>query len=118
MTVNIQTQPQNSKKQQIVCGYCKKPGHVLEECCKRNRKQQERQLEKQTTKRPNAKTYPPCPYCQIANHTTDLCWNGPNAANRPKRYKTGNLKYSTDDSHEPGTSTQNVPTSILRNPSN
>ena len=87
MTLIKQTQPQSAEQQQIICRYCKKPGHVIKECRKRIRKEQERQGEKQSAEKPNAKTYPSCPHCQRTNHTADMCWSGPNAANRPKRYK-------------------------------
>ena len=39
-------------------------------------KEQGRQSEKQTTKKPNGKTFPPCPPCQRTNHTGDISWNG------------------------------------------
>ena len=81
-------------------------------------KEQEQQFEKQTTEKPNSKTYPPCPHCQRSNQTADMCWNGSEAANRPRRFKTETRKDSRDESHKPGTSTQNTPTSILKNPSN
>ena len=54
------------------------------------RKEQEREGEKQLIEKPNAKTYPPCPHCQSANLTEDICLNGPNAATRPKGYELGN----------------------------
>ena len=107
-TINKQTQAQNAEKQQIICRYCKKPKHVIKECRKCIRKEQELQGEKQPSERRNAKTYPPCPHCRRTNHTPDVCWNGPNASNRPRRYKTQSSNHSTDDSHKPGTSTQNA----------
>ena len=115
MTLNKQTQPQSAEQQQTICRYCKKPGHVIKECRNRISKEQERQGEKQSAKRPNAKRYPSCPQCQRTNHTAGICWNGPKAANRPKRYRTENFNHSTDDSHKPGTSTKNARTPILKN---
>ena len=42
MTVNKQTQPQSAEHQPMICRYCKKPGHLIHECRKRIRKEQER----------------------------------------------------------------------------
>ena len=52
-------QPQNAELQQIICGLCRKPGHAIKACQKSIRLEQERKGAEQTTKRPNAKTYPP-----------------------------------------------------------
>ena len=114
--VNKQSEPQNAKQEQIFCRYCKKPRHVIKEYRKPVRKEQARQGEKQTIDRPNARTYLPFPNCQRTNHKENMCWNGPNAANRPGKYKTENTKDSTDDSHKPRTSTQNAPISIFKSP--
>ena len=116
--VRKQNQPQNSEKLQILCRYCKKAGHVIKECLKRIRKKQERQYEKQNTEKQKSKKFLSCPHCQRSNHTADMCWNGSNAANRTKMHKTETRKDSTDESHKPGTSTQNAPTSILKNLAN
>ena len=47
-----------------------------------------------------------------------MFWNGPNPVNRPKRYKTEIFNHSTNESHKPGTSTQNFPTAVPKNPLN
>ena len=109
-TVNKQTQPQNAEQQQIFCRYCRKTAQVIRGCRKRIRKEQERQDEEQITERPNAKTL-----CQRTNHTANMCWNGPNTANKPKRFKSDNHNDSIDEKPKPGTSTQNALTSIFKN---
>ena len=95
---------------------CIKPGHVIEERRKSIRKEQERQGEKQTTKRPNAKTYPPCLHYQKTDHTADMCWKGPNADKRRKRHQIERTKDSKDKNHKPKTSRQSAQTSILKIP--
>ena len=75
-------------------------------------------VKKQSCEKPNAKTYPSFPHYQRTNPTLDTCWNGPNLVNRPKEYKTEKLIDSTDDSQKSGTSKQNPPTSIVKNPFN
>ena len=32
---------QNTEQTKVICHYCKKPGHVIRECCERMRKEQE-----------------------------------------------------------------------------
>ena len=95
------TQTQNTEQQQIIRRCCEKPRIVNKACRKHNRKEQERQGEKQTVEKPNVKTYPPYPHCRGTNHSADMCWNNPNAANTHKRYKTENPIDSTDGSHKP-----------------
>ena len=41
---------QNSEQPKIVCHYCKKPGHVIRECRKRIRKEQEQRSDPSTQK--------------------------------------------------------------------
>ena len=114
-TVQKRTQPQNSEQQQITCRYCSKPETSITECRKRIRKEQEHQGQKQTNETPITKTNIKCPLCQKTNHTADVRWNGTNAADRPKRYKTENPTDSKDESHKYETCTQNALSSILRN---
>ena len=114
MTVHKQTQPQSAEQHKIVCRFCKKPAHVMKECRKRIRKEQKLYGEKQTTKKANAQTFPLCTHYQRTNYRTDLCRNGSNSANTPKRFRTENANHSTEDIHKPGTSTRNAPTPILK----
>ena len=80
---------QNTEQTKVVCHYCRKPGHVIRECRKRMRKEQEQKNDPSTQKmKPStSKSYAPCPHCQRTNHPPEQCWSGPNAANRPKRLK-------------------------------
>ena len=80
---------QNTEQTKVVCHYCKKPGHVIRDCRKRMRKEQEQRSDppNQNIKQSTSKSFPPCPHCQLTNHPPENCWSGPNAANRPKRFK-------------------------------
>ena len=61
------------------------------------------------------KSIAPCPHCQRTNHPPEKCWSGPNAANRPKRFKQD---YPADKRNE-GQEEENLahagPSSILKN---
>ena len=80
---------QNTEQTKIVCHYCKKPGHVIRDCRKRMRKEQEQRNDppSKNIKTSTSKSFPPCHHCQRTNHPPEKCWSGPNAANRPKRFK-------------------------------
>ena len=117
-TVPLNDNQQNTEQTKVVCHYCKKPGHVIRECRKRIRKEQEQRNEPsaQKMKPSTSKSYAPCPHCQRTNHPPEQCWNGPNAANRPKRFKQA---YQEDnhrnDEQDQGNSTHSGPPSILKN---
>ena len=97
----------------ITCNYCKKPGHVKDDCRKLKRKEEQRRNEGQDTK----KEYPKCPTCDKTNHPAERCWKGAGAHLKPK-----NLKLDDSKTDETPTSTSDVPnkqtTSILKNPKN
>ena len=80
---------QNTEQTKVVCHYCKKPSHVIRDCRKRMRKEQEQRNDpsNQNIKPSISKSFTPCPHCQRTNHPPEKCWSGPNAANRPKRFK-------------------------------
>ena len=101
-TVMKQKQSQKAEQQQNLCCYCRKPGHVIEECWKRIRKGRNEKL-KENAEKPNAKTYPPCLCCRRTNHTADMCGNSPKMANRLKRYKTEYLNDFADGRRKPAT---------------
>ena len=108
---------QNTEQTKVVCHYCKKPGHVIRECCKRMRKEQEQRNDPSTQKmkRSTSKLYAPCPHCQWTNHPPEQCWSGLNAANRPKRFKQ---EYPADDridGQDQGNLTHSGPSSLLKN---
>ena len=80
---------QNTEQTKLVCHYCKKPVHVIRECRKRLRKEQKQRKDPSTQKMKasTSKSYAPCAHCQRTNIPRQKCWSGPNAANRPKRFK-------------------------------
>ena len=107
----------NTEQTKIVCHYCKKPGHVIRDCRKRMRKEQEQRNDpsNQNIKPSTSKSFPPCPHCQRTNHPPEKCWSGPNAANRPKRFKQEYSADNRNDGQEQGNLTHSGPPSILKN---
>ena len=108
---------QNTEQTKVVCHYCKKPGHVIRECRKRMRKEQEQRNDPSTQKmKPStSKPFPLCPHCQRTNHPPENCWSGPNAASRPKRFKQEYHPEKRNDAQEQGKLTHSGPSSILTN---
>ena len=66
---------QNTEQTKFVCHYCKKPGHVIRDCRKRMRKEQEQRNDPltQNIKPSTSKSFPPCPHCQRTNHPPEKC---------------------------------------------
>ena len=116
-TVPLNDNQQNTEQTKVVCHYCKKPGHVIRECRKRMRKEQEQRNDPSTQKmKPStSKSYAPCPHCQRTNHPPEQCWSGPNAANRPKRFKKAYQGDNRNDGQDQGNLTHPGPSSILKN---
>ena len=116
-TVPLNDKQQNTEQTKIVCHYCKKPGHVIRECRKRIRKEQEHRNEPsaQKMKPTTSKSYAPCPHCQRTNHPPEQCWNSPNATNRPKRFKQTYQEDNPNDGQDQGNLTHSGPPSILKN---
>ena len=59
----------NTGQTKGVCHYCKKPGHVIRDCRKRMKKEQEQRNHpsNQNTKPSTSQSFPPCPHCQQTN---------------------------------------------------
>ena len=108
---------QNTEQTKLVCHYCKKPGHVIRDCRKRIRKEQEQRNNPSTQKmKPStSKSYAPCLHCQRTNQPPEQCWSGPNAANRPKRFKQTYPADNRNDGQDKGNMTHSGPSSILKN---
>ena len=108
---------QKTEQTKVVCHYCKKPGHVIRDCRKRMRKEQEQRNDppNQNIKPSTSKSYAPCPHCQRTNHPPEQCWSSPNAANRPKRFKQGYPADNRNDGQNQGNLTHSGPSSILKN---
>ena len=98
----------------------KKPGHVIRECRKRIKKEQDLRNDPsaQNTKPARPKSFAPCPHCQRTNHPPEKCWSGPNATKRLKRLKQDHPADNRNDGHEQGNLTYSGPLSIPKNPSN
>ena len=97
----------------VTCNYCKKPGHVKDDCRKLKRKEEQRRNDGQDTK----KEYPKSPTCDKTNHPAERCWKGAGAHLKPKNLKLEDSK--TDEastSHNAANNKQT--TSILKNPKN
>ena len=111
---------QKTDQANIVCHYCKKPGHFIRDCRKRMKKEQEQRNDppNQNTKLSTSKPFAPCPHCQRTNHPPEKCWSGPNAANKPKRFKQEYHPENRNDGQEQGNLTHSGPSSILKNPLN
>ena len=108
---------QNTEQTKVVCHYCKKPGHVIRDCRKRMRKEQEQRNDpsNQNIKLSTSKSFAPCPHCQRTNHPPEKCWSGPNAANRPKRFKQEYPADNRNDGQKQGNLTHSGPSSFLKN---
>ena len=66
---------QNTEQAKFVCHSCKKPGHVIRDCRKRMKKEQEQRNDPsiQNTKSSTSKSFAPCPHCQRTNHPPEKC---------------------------------------------
>ena len=112
-TVTQQAPQQNTDKPKPTCHHCKKPGHYQNQCrqLKREKDQTRNNTNSannnngraQTNSNPNNKVsnntkanntnnqrdkrsrpvFPPCETCGRTNHSTEKCYPGANAANRP-----------------------------------
>ena len=90
---------------------------VIRDCQKRMKKEQEQRNDPsiQNTKPSTSKSFAPCPQSQRTNHPPNKSWSGPNAANRPKRFKQDHTTEKRKDGQERGNSTHPGPLSVLKN---
>ena len=98
----------------ITCNYCKKPGHIKDDCRKLKRKEEQRCNEGQDTK----KEYPKCPTCDKTNHPAERCWKGAGAHLKPKNLKLEDTTTTTDQSTSQDDLKNKQTTLILKNPKN
>ena len=111
-TVSQNTVNANADRTKPTCHYCKKPGHYKNQCrlLKKQREQTDDNQNNPGNKNSDANTsnpngnvnnpnnnnrnsnradtkpktvYPPCETCGKTNHSTERCFRGANAANRP-----------------------------------
>ena len=70
---------QNTEQTTISCHYCKKRGHVIRDCRKKMRKEQEQRNDPsiQNAKPSTSKSFAPCSHCQRTNHPPEKCWSDP-----------------------------------------
>ena len=108
---------QNTEQTKVTFHYCKKPGHVIRDCRKRMRKEQEQRNDppNQNIKPSTSKSFAPFPHCQRTNHLPEKRWSGPNAASNPKRFKQGYPADNRNDGQEQGNLTHPGPSSTLKN---
>ena len=97
----------------ITCNYCKKPGHVKDDCRKLKRKEEQRRNEGHDTK----KEYPKCPTCDKTNHPAERCWKGAGAHLKPKNLKLEDTTVTDTSTSQEDTKNKQT-TSILKNPKN
>ena len=112
ITVSQNTVNANADRTKPTCHYCKKPGHYRNQCrlLKKQREQTDDNQNNPGNKNSDANTsnpngnvnnpnnnnrnsnraetkpktvYPPCETCGKTNHSTERCYRGANAANRP-----------------------------------
>ena len=77
---------QNTEQIKIACHYCEKPGHVIRDCQKRIKKEQEQRIDPSTqnAKPSTSKSFAKCPLCQRRKDLPEKCWSD---LKRPKRFK-------------------------------
>ena len=97
----------------VSCNYCKKPGHVKDDCRKLKRKEEQRRNDGQDTK----KEYPKCPSCDKTNHPTERCWKGAGAHLKPKNLTMDDTTVTDTSTSQEDTKNKQT-TSILKHPKN
>ena len=84
------------------------------------RKKQEQRNDSsiQNMKPSTSKSFAPCPHCQRTNHPPEKCSSGPDASNRPKRFKQEYPADNRNDGQEQGNLTHSGSSTIPKNPLN
>ena len=84
------------------------------------RKEQEQRNDPsiQNTKPATSKSFASFPHCQRTNHPSEKYWSGPNAENKPKRFKQEHPEHNRNDGQDQGNLTHPGPSSVLKNPLN
>ena len=95
----------------MTCNYCKKPGHVKDDCRKLKRKEEQKRNEAQTTKKEN----PKCPPCDKTNNLAEECWKGAGAHLKPENLKLEDTKHD-EASTSRGDTSNTHPTSLYKKP--
>ena len=113
--VHLIDNQQNTEQIEVKCQYFKKPGHVIRDCRERMKNEQEQRNNPsiQNTKPLKSRSFAPCSHCQRTNHAPQKCWNGPNTAKRPKRFKRDYPADNRNEWQEPGNLTLSGAISIL-----
>ena len=108
---------QNTEQAKMLCHYCKKPDHGIRDFRKRMGKEQEQRNDPsiQNMKPSTSKSFASCLRCKRTKHPPEKCWSGPNAANRPKRFKQEYPVDNRNDGQDQGNFTHSGPSSILKN---
>ena len=78
---------QNTEQTEIVCHYCRKPGHVIRDCRKLVKEEQGQRSDPsiQNTILSTSKSFAPCPYCQRTNQSPEsglMLPTNPNGSNK------------------------------------
>ena len=97
----------------VTCNYCKKPGHVKDDCRILKRKEEQRR----NTGQDNKKEYPKCPTCDKTNHPAERCWKGAGAHLKPKNLKLEDAEQDDAPTNSHYTNNKQPP-SILKNSKN
>ena len=93
----------------VTCNYCKKSGHVKDDCRKLKRKEKQKRNDGQDTK----KEYPKCPTCDKTNHPAERCWKGAGANLKPKNIQMDDAKQD-NASRSPNETNNKQTTCILK----
>ena len=93
---------QNTEQTNIVCHYCKKPGHGIRDCRKRMKKNRIKEM----ILRSQTRNLRHLDHLQLVLNAKGQiifqkkCWRGPNATNRSKQFKQDHPEESRNDSQD------------------